>query len=84
MAGPVSFTALLSNQLTGNTIITNVLILSGATGTCSNLGNIIYSLRAGNIWSGFMYQAGVSVPQNLENKLAINAELIANGLTVLP
>ena len=84
MTGTVIFTALLSNQPTGNAIVPNVLLLSGETGTYNNLGNIIYGLRAGNLWSGFMYQAGVSGANINENKLAINAELVANGLTPLP
>jgi len=84
LAGSVLFTASLSNQATGNNIVPNVLLLSGETGTYANLGNVIYGLRAGNIWSGFMYLAGVSSANSNKNMLAINAELVANGLTVLP
>jgi len=84
MAGTVTYTALLSSQLTENTIVPNVLILSGQSGTYSDLGNLIYGLRAGNVWSGFTYQAGVSAPITNKNRLAINAELVAYGLTSLP
>jgi len=84
MAGTITFTALLNSLLTENVIVPNVLLLSGETGTTSNLGNIIYSLRAGNVWSGFMYQAGVSITIGNENKQAINAELVANGLASMP
>ena len=84
MAGTVLFTAQLSSQSTGNNIVPNVLLLSGQSGTYANPGNIIYGLRAGNIWSGFMYLAGVSNAGSSENLPAINAELVANGLSVLP
>jgi hypothetical protein len=83
-AGTIAYAALLSSLLTGNAIVPNVLLLSGQTGTSDYLGNVIYGLRAGNVWSGFMYQAGVSVAIANENMLAINAELVANGLTPLP
>lgn len=84
IAGTVLFTTLISTQATGNTTVPNVLRLSGMSGSYTGFNNPIYGLNAGNVWSGFMYPAGVSGVNSDKNKIAINAELVANGLTAIP
>lgn len=75
-------TVLVSIQSTGNTVVPTVLRLS-ATGTLAWMNNYIYGVRAGNVWYGWMTPNG-TVGNNEENKIAINAELVANGITPLP
>ena len=82
IASPAAGSVLVSIQNTGNSVVPTVLRLS-ATGTLAGMNNYIYGMRAGNVWYGWMTPNG-TVGSTEENKIAINAELVANGLTLLP
>lgn len=83
IAGGALMTAVLSTQATGNSVVPSVLIASGAnTGTNASAA-YIYGVRAGNVWAGMMKPSGSKFDGGM-NKIAINAELVANGLATLP
>ena len=74
---------MISVQATNNVVVPGVLRLSGWTGTYSSLATqFIYGLRAGYVWLGVMEPLGTT--GTLENKIAINAELVDNGFVAIP
>jgi hypothetical protein len=83
---PAYMTALISNQVTGNGVVANVLRIQVAAGTpYASWTNTIYGLRAGNVWYGWMSLAGSAGNSGVSyNKTAVNAELLASGLVALP
>jgi hypothetical protein len=77
----VADTVLISTQATGSSAVPTVLLLSGTTNVTWMEG-AIYGLRAGNVWAGNANLVGWTWSD--ENKIAINAELVYNGLTAIP
>ncbi len=76
-------TVMISVQATNNVVVPGVLLLSGWTGTYSAFATqFIYGLRAGYVWLGVMEPLGTT--NTLENKIAINAELVDNGFVAIP
>jgi hypothetical protein len=73
-------TILIGTQATGNAAVPNVLLLSGAT-SVTWINGYIYGLRANNVWAGSAQLKGSTWTD--ENKISINAELVASGLTPL-
>ncbi|HEY0664898.1 MAG TPA: hypothetical protein VGD24_02415 [Gallionella sp.] len=85
IAGTSAGTVLVSNQVTGNAAVPNVLRVQAATGNpLVWMNNVIYALRAGNVGFGFVDPAGTVDYSESHNKTAINAQLLANGLVALP
>jgi Fibronectin type III domain len=79
--GTTPDTVLISTQVTNNSAVPSVLILSGAT-VITYMNGAIYGLRANNVWPGYITPAGWTWTE--ENKIAINAELVASGFAPIP
>ena len=79
---------MINIQSTGNANLTaaNVLHVQSATGNAlvSGMLNMIYGLRVGAVWYGWMLPIGTYQLDPEYNKTAINAQLLADGLVVLP
>lgn len=73
---------------TGNTAVPTVLVLTNWYPIYPNMSFFgltnpwFYSLRAGNVWEGIVEQAGTGFGR--KSKIAVNAELTANGYAPIP
>lgn len=80
-------TVTITQTATGNAAVPSVLVLSSWTGALAGYNsmgpiNLIYGLRAGNVYIGSTVSSGYTYP--VENKTAVNAELTATGFAPLP
>lgn len=78
--GTVSVTV----QATGNATVASVIRVQATATATAYLNNSILGLRAGAVYPGNMNPAGVAYASSDLNKTAVNAELVANGLTPIP
>ena len=78
-------TVTMNLQSTGNLNVPSVLHIQSTTGTTlSGLVNMIYGARVGALWYGWMLPVGTYQLDPEYNKTAINAQLLGDGLVVLP
>lgn len=86
LAGTAAGTVLATATATNNSVVPTVLTLSGWTGslTVLNIANdtLMYGLNGGQVWPGDMVTPGYV--DTVENKIAINSELVANGFVAIP
>lgn len=82
LAGAATTTALISTKATGNAVVPNVLLVTYGSATSGQ----IFGLQAGAVSRGYY----ANLPADTtpypwgKNKIAVDAELTANGLPVLP
>lgn len=71
-------------QPTGNATVTSVIRIQATAPATAFLNNSILGVRAGAVYPGYMNPAGIAYTSSDLNKIAVNAELVANGLTPIP
>lgn len=77
-------TVFVSVQPTPNSTVPNVIRVQATVTATAYLNNSILGLRAGAVYPGYMNPVGVAYTSSESNKTAVNAKLVANGLTPIP